>query len=161
MKKWSILIIIFIIVIVSWQFASTYHQSVKGKQSDEEKAMVLADKKYQLKDVTNVQTYFGKDTFYIVKGTNNKGEKVIVWVPKDRKKHDMIMKKEASGITQAQARSLVENERNPQEIKSVRLGMERKLPLWEITYIDEENRFTYYYVDFESGKFLKRYSLSQ
>ncbi|WP_110112363.1 DUF5590 domain-containing protein [Bacillus sp. CGMCC 1.16541] len=161
MKKWSILIGILVIVVISWQFASIYHQSVKGKQGDEEKAVALAQKEYELKDVTNVQTYFGKDTFYIVKATNDKGEKIIVWIPKDVKKNDMIMKKEASGITQSQARSLVEKERNPKEIKSVRLGMERQLPLWEITYIDEEDRFTYYYIDFESGKFLKRYSLSQ
>ncbi|WP_257063101.1 hypothetical protein [Priestia megaterium] len=44
----------------------------------------------------------------------------------------------------------------------MRLGIENKKPLWEVTYVDKDKKhLTYYYLDFSSGEFIKRYSLSQ
>jgi uncharacterized protein YpmB len=78
------------------------------------------------------------------------------------KKQTAVLKKASSGITKEKAISIVKNDKNPQEIKSVRLGIENKKPLWEVTYVDKDKKhLTYYYLDFSSGEFIKRYSLSQ
>ena len=41
----------------------------------------------------------------------------------------------------------------------VKLGFENDVPLWEVTYIDDDNRYSYYYLEFKDGKFLRRYSI--
>lgn len=46
---------------------------------------------------------------------------------------------------------------NPQKIISVKLGMEKNVPLWEVTYLDESERFNYDYYDFKTGEWLKYY----
>ena len=43
----------------------------------------------------------------------------------------------------------------------VKLGFENDVPLWEVTYIDDDNRYSYYYLEFKDGKFLRRYSIEK
>jgi uncharacterized protein YpmB len=160
MKKWGIIMIVFVIL-AGIGTASIYVKSVQPKQDAEEQAAQKAKKVYDLKEIIGTQTYYGSHTYYIVNAKNKKNEKVIIWVPKNDKKRDMIVKKENSGISREEVISLVQKERNPEEIKSIRLGMENEIPLWEITYVDHDNSFTYYYVNFQTGKFLKRYSMYQ
>ena len=41
----------------------------------------------------------------------------------------------------------------PKQIVKVKLGAENDIPLWEITYIDQEDRYTYYYLEFQNGEY--------
>ncbi|TYR79938.1 hypothetical protein FZC66_12410 [Priestia megaterium] len=161
MKKWIIGIVVLVCLVIGWQTHAIYKAAVNDVQSAEQKAADRAKADFKLKSVTDTQAYFGDHTFYIVEGKNAKAENVIAWVPKS-KKQKSILKKASSGISKEQAISIVEQERNPKEIKSVRLGIENNIPLWEVTYVDQEKKhLTYYYVDFTNGEFMKRYSLKQ
>ena len=158
MKKWGIIISVFLIL-VGLGGANIYFKALQPKHDAEQQAVQKARKTYDLAEVSSADTYYGSHTYYIVKAKNKKNEKVIVWVPKNEKKHDMIVRKESSGISQDKVISIVQKERSPEKIKSIRLAMENKLPMWEVTYMDKKNSFTYYYVDFQTGEFLKRYSM--
>lgn len=160
MKKWGIIISLFVIL-AGLGAGNLYFKALQPKREAEEQAAQKAKKAYDLKEISSTDTYYGSDTYYIVKAKNKKNEKVIVWVPKNEKKHDMIVRKEKSGISRDNVISIVQKERSPEKIKTVRLGMENELPIWEVTYVDEKNSFTYYYVDFQTGEFLKRYSMYQ
>ena len=39
------------------------------------------------------------------------------------------------------------------EILKVKLGVENNIPLWEVTYIDDDNRYSYYNLAFQDGQF--------
>lgn len=160
MKKWGIIISLFLIL-VGLGASNLYFKALQPKRDAEKQAMQKASEAYDLAEVSSTDTYYGSHTYYIVKAKNKKNEKVIVWVPKNEKKHDMIVRKESSGVSRDKVISIVQKERSPEKIKSIRLAMENKLPMWEVTYIDEKNSFTYYYVDFQTGEFLKRYSMYQ
>ncbi|MDQ0244042.1 uncharacterized protein YpmB [Bacillus fengqiuensis] len=160
MKKWGIIISLFLIL-VGLGASNLYFKALQPKRDAEEQAVQKAKEVYDLKEIISTHTYYGSYTYYIVKAKNKKNEKVIVWVPKNEKKHDMIVRKESSGISRDKVISIVQKERSPEKIKSIRLAMENELPMWEVTYIDEKNSFTYYYVDFQTGEFLKRYSMYQ
>ena len=41
----------------------------------------------------------------------------------------------------------------PKEILKVKLGVENNIPLWEVTYIDDDNRYSYYNLAFQDGQF--------
>lgn len=161
MKKWFIGIVVVVCLVAGWQTHSIYKAAVNDVQADEKKASAKAKEDFNLNSVTSTQAYFGDHTFYVVEGTNNKNEDVIAWVPKSQKQK-AVLKKVADGITKEQAIEIVQRDRDPKEIKSVRLGIENEKPLWEVTYIDqEEKHLTYYYLDFTSGEFMKRYSLTK
>ncbi|MFP3393521.1 peptidase M4, partial [Brevibacillus sp. SIMBA_076] len=49
----------------------------------------------------------------------------------------------------------------PKEILKAKLGFENNIPLWEVTYIDDDNRYSYYYLEFKDGNFLRRYSIEK
>jgi uncharacterized protein YpmB len=84
---------------------------------------------------------------------------VAAWVPE--KTGNVIVKKIKSGVSKQEAIAKLKAERNPKEIISAKLGMEKGVPLWELTYIDDDNRYSFYYLSFKDGTFLKRYSFQQ
>jgi len=120
----------------------------------EKKALSLASKKVQLSEVNDFHLYNGLETINVIEGKNKKGEKIIVWIPEKSKK--VFVKKAKSGLSKEEAVQKLLQEKDPKKIISVRLGMEKNIPLWEIYYRSENNLINYYYVHFETGEWLKK-----
>ena len=68
----------------------------------------------------------------------------------------MYVRKEAKGISKEQAVSKLLQEKNPKEIVSVKLAMLKTRQCWEIYYLSDNNLINYYYVDFETGEWLRK-----
>ncbi len=78
------------------------------------------------------------------------------------KRAKVFLKKEAIQRTIEQVgNESKESKSKPKEIMKVKLGFENDVPLWEVTYIDDDNRYSYYYLEFKDGKFLRRYSIEK
>ena len=107
----------------------------------------------------SVDYYNGKSAYIVVQGTDEKGEQLIVWVPEkkgycSKEKSEGISEKEAIQRTIEQVgNESKESKSKPKEIMKVKLGFENDVPLWEVTYIDDDNRYSYYYLEFKDGKF--------
>ncbi|AKS38645.1 copper amine oxidase [Anoxybacillus gonensis] len=138
-------------------YIHAYSEAVSSKNESEQRAVKQAEKK-GIVQVTDVYTYRGNDVYVIVTGKDDEGEQWIVWVTEKGKV--AVMHRASEGITKQEALSSVKPYR-PKTVISVKLGMEKGIPLWEITYIDEQNRYSFYYVRFEDGAFLKRYHLTR
>ncbi|WP_147533759.1 DUF5590 domain-containing protein [Bacillus marasmi] len=153
MKKW-ILSGIGIIVLVIAFFSYVYLHSVKPLGNAEEKAIAAAKKEVKLNKIDDVQIFNGNETYYILRGKDNKKQDVIVWV--SEKNNQVIVRKAKEGITQQQAVNKLLQEKDPKEIISVKLAMIKKRQCWEIYYISRNNLINYYYVDFETGEWLRK-----
>jgi uncharacterized protein YpmB len=158
MKKW-VFILAFAVGAAVFYGVHIYQETISQKVQSESRAIAAAKKKAGVVTVSSVDYYNGKDPYQVVKGVNKKKQQVIVWVPE--KKGKVVTRKASGGISKEQAVQIVTKERSPKEIIKVKLGIENNVPLWEITYIDQEDRYTYYYMDYEDGKFLKRYSIQK
>jgi len=101
----------------------------------------------------------GKSSYAVVQGVDEKGEQIIVWVPE--KKGNVLVRKKNEGISEKKALQIVAGERKPKELVKAKLGAENDVPLWEITYIDQEGRYTYYYLEFQDGKYAGYYSIEK
>ncbi|MBO9128214.1 DUF5590 domain-containing protein [Bacillus sp. 165] len=158
MKKW---IFIATVVIVAAVFYSVhiYQSTISQKEQGQVKAVETAKKLGGLVEIISVDYYNGEAPYQVIKGINKQKKEIIIWVPE--KKGQTVIRKVNDGISEQQAVQIVEKERSPKEIIKVKLGIENNVPLWEITYIDQEDRYTYYYMDYEDGKFLKRYSIQK
>jgi uncharacterized protein YpmB len=155
-KKWLIFGSVFIILLV-WLSMDTYKYAFDYKDHQKEKAIELATKKLPAFEVLDVSFYNGNESYTILYGIEENKEQ-IVCVPIESKL-EIITIDPSNGITAEDAIQIVQRERNPVAIKSVNLGIEQNVPIWEIIYVDENNRYSYYYVRFQDGEFIKRYTL--
>ncbi|WP_246145519.1 DUF5590 domain-containing protein [Bacillus rubiinfantis] len=118
----------------------------------EKKAVKLAGS--DISKVDDFHIYNGKEQVYVIEGKNQEGKNVIIWIPEKSK--NPIVKKAKDGLTKEQAIQKISQEKSPAKILSVRLGMEKNIPLWEIYYRSENKLINYYYMDFETGEWLKK-----
>jgi uncharacterized protein YpmB len=153
LKKWILSGIGIILVIIVF-FSYVYFQSVRPLNSAEKKAIAAAKEEINLSEIQDVQIYNGTETYYVVKAKDKKKQDTIIWVPE--KKGEIVVRKKGDGITQEQAVNKLLQERDPKEIISVKLGMIKKRQCWEIYYISRNNLINYYYVDFETGEWLRK-----
>lgn len=160
MKKAIFITAIFIGVTVAL-LLRLYHVTLADEFEWQNIASEIATEKANLVSINDVEFFHGKKSFQIVFGKDENGESVIVWVEESAENPFVLIKKANDGWTKAMVKDQIIQNRQPKKILDVRLGMKEKNPLWEATYIDQEDRFTYYYLDFETGSFLKRYSLTK
>ncbi|HDR7792613.1 TPA: DUF5590 domain-containing protein [Bacillus luti] len=167
MKKWIFTIII-VIVASGIYGAYVYNKAMGKKIPKEEKSIEIAKEKAKLTKVKSIDYFNGESSYTVVQGTDEKGEQLIVWVPE--KKGDTVVRKKSEGISEKEAVQRTveqigdenkESKNKPKEILKVKLGFENNIPLWEVTYIDDENRYSYYYLAFKDGQFLRRYSIEK
>jgi uncharacterized protein YpmB len=161
MKKWILLVIMAVLLVVSWRAVALYKTTLEPKTSTEDKAINTALEDELFETVDQVDTYYGTHEYQVITGKDLKGESIIAWIPA---KGEPIIKKKSDGVTEKEAISglytTLENlydtdVRDPQEIRSIKLGIEDDIPIWEIIYVDKRDRLTYYRSYFETGQYWK------
>ncbi|MCM3566818.1 DUF5590 domain-containing protein [Neobacillus mesonae] len=152
MKKWILSISIILAVIIVGTAIKIYFSSMQPVKAAEAKALKQAADK--VKEIDDFHIYNGQEQVNVIEGKNKRGQKVIVWIPNKSKK--VIVRKAKDGLTKEDAVNKLLKEKSPKKIISVRLGMEKNIPLWEIYYRSENNLMNYYYIDFETGDWLKK-----
>jgi uncharacterized protein YpmB len=152
--KKIIIIILIIVLIVIGISSCIYLNAVDPIDAAQEKAVKMAKEESDLQEIEDFSVYNGEETYYVIKGKNQYGTGIYIWIPE--KKGRIIVRKQSDGISKKEAVDKLMEEKNPTEIISVRLGMEKNIPLWEIYYRSEGNLINYYYVDFKTGEWLKK-----
>lgn len=153
MKKWIFFPLLFLVIILGISI-KVYLTAVEPVKAAEKKSVSRASERVQLSEVQDFHIYHGIETVNVIEGKTKKGEKVIVWIP--QKSNKVYVRKAKDGLSKEEAINKLLQEKNPKKIISVRLGMEKNIPLWEIYYRSNNNLINYYYVHFETGEWLKR-----
>lgn len=156
MKKWIFFSILIVVTIVGI-LVNVYLNAVEPVKAAEKEAVQIASEETNLSDFTNFSLYSGEETYYVMTGKNAKQEDVYVWI--NEKNSEVITRNAKNGITKKEALNKLYQEKNPNEIIEVRLGMARiqktDRPAWEIFYRNNNDTINYYYVDFDTGEKLR------
>ncbi|AMM97668.1 cell wall elongation/penicillin-binding protein regulator TseB [Bacillus pumilus] len=144
----SIAALVLLIGIIS--FTWIYQIAMGQKEQGHEAAIERAKKQANIVQVEQVETFVGKEKQFIVEGKNKQNETTYVWVPAS-KKEKVIAKKAKEGITSNQAVQAVQKENTVSKLKDVQLAREGDVLLWEVTYLNENNQYSFSYVDFLTG----------
>lgn len=156
MKKWIFFSILIVVTIVGI-LINVYLNAVEPVKAAEKEAVQIASDETNLSDFTNFSLYSGEETYYVMTGKNAKQEDVYVWI--NEKNSEVITRNAKNGITKKEALNKLYQEKNPNEIIEVRLGMARiqktDRPAWEIFYRNNNDTINYYYVDFDTGEKLR------
>jgi len=145
----SVAALVLLIGIIS--FSWIYQIAMGQKEEGHEAAIERAKKQASLAQVEQVDTFVGKEKQFIVEGKNKQNEAIYVWVPAS-KKEKVIAKKAKEGITSNQAVQAVQKENTISKLKNVQLAREGDVLLWEVTYLNENNQYSFSYVDFTTGR---------
>ncbi|MED0849396.1 cell wall elongation/penicillin-binding protein regulator TseB [Bacillus altitudinis] len=145
----SIAALVLLIGIIS--FSWIYQMAMGQKEEGHQAAIERAKKQASLAQVEQVDTFVGKEKQFIVEGKNKQNEAIYVWVPAS-KKEKVIAKKAKEGITSNQAVQAVQKENTISKLKNVQLAREGDVLLWEVTYLNENNQYSFSYVDFTTGR---------
>ncbi|QFT89367.1 hypothetical protein FIU87_11980 [Bacillus sp. THAF10] len=154
MKNWIIISSICIVILLIWQFSSVYFTAMSPIKEAKEKAEKIAMQEANLQSVEEISTYNGTKAYTIIQGTNSDGESVIVWVNDKQKVVHAALEK--NGIAKEEVLNYLETDRDPQEIISITLAMEKNTPLWEIKFKDTQNQYNLYYIKYENGEYFQR-----
>lgn len=134
--------------------AGIFKSALAQKEEGHETAAAAAKEKTNLTDAEKVETFVGKQKYYVVTGTDKHGKDMYVWVPAD-KKAKILSKKASDGISSGKAAKIVRDEGLVSKLNGVHPARENNVPLWEVTYINKSGQYSFSYVDFTSGKILK------
>ncbi|MGD7062475.1 cell wall elongation/penicillin-binding protein regulator TseB [Bacillus altitudinis] len=145
----SVAALILLIGIIS--FSWIYQIAMGQKEEGHEAAIERAKKQASIEQVEQVDTFVGKEKQFIVEGKNKQNEAIYVWVPAS-KKEKVIAKKAKEGITSNQAVQAVQKENTVSKLKNVQLAREGDVLLWEVMYLNENNQYSFSYVDFTTGR---------
>lgn len=143
----SVVALVLLIGIIS--FTWIYQIAMGQKEQGHEAAIERAKKQANIVQVEQVETFVGKEKQFIVEGKNKQDETTYVWVPAAKEK--VIAKKAKEGITSNQAVQAVQKENTVSKLKDVQLAREGDVLLWEVTYLNENNQYSFSYVDFSTG----------
>lgn len=158
MRKIILILISFITVIIVWQSISFYFEINKPLRTNQDQALNYIQENTDIKFIDKINFYHGVESYYVAEGTNIDGEKQIIWVPTILD-NNIVIKSKDDGISQEDVLAFVQKELAPKEIISIKLGMENSIPLYEIIYRDQKNRYSYYFISFTDGTYLKNYHL--
>jgi uncharacterized protein YpmB len=152
----GILVTLLVIIII----LSLFYLSIRNPLTKEQEQVVeYVQQNTDIQEVIDVSFYHGTDAFQVITGLDAEGEMWIAWYQLEDQ--EIVLRKQNQGLSEEEVRDFAVNELNPHKINNIRLGIENDLPVYEISYIDQENRYAYYYITFKDGIFLKRYSLRQ
>ena len=144
MKKWIIFSIIMVAIIFLWQFISIYQTAMSPVKDEIEKGVAVAQKGAELQTVEEVAAYNGTNSYVIVQGMVKESKEIV---------HTM---KKKDGIPKEEVLNYLQTDREPKEIISISLAMEKNTPLWEIKFKDSNDQYNLYYVKFENGEYFQR-----
>ena len=159
MKKFVIsaflsFVLIFIVLVI--QFNDVWNQN----DTVFKKAQVVLQTELPNASILDEDIYNGKEQWiwFFVDDLNVK-KHVLIPTTKKEEQPKAVVRSVSEGISKEDAKKILTEKESPQSISRVVLGVEDERVVWEITYQNQSNHLSYYYLDFGSGEFVKSFSL--
>ena len=156
MKKWIILTFTILLVIILWQAISIYQATISPLKDEKEYAGEIVKNNTEIQTIQAVDVYNGTNVYRIVRGINTENEELIAWL--NEEDEVVLLKKAEDGIKKEEVLQYLDTKRTPKKIISISLAMEKNIPLWEIKFTDDNDRYHFYYIKFSDGEFFQRIS---
>jgi|HigsolmetaAR203D_1030402.scaffolds.fasta_scaffold00002_167 uncharacterized protein YpmB len=142
-----------LILFLLYRWYVTIHASFWDKRGQAVTEAVYAG---QLAEVTMTEPFNGELSWFIVRGLNDQGDEMIVWVSEDQ----TIVRRADEGISSEQAKAAVLSRRSGAEIIRMTPGVWKKELCFEVYYrIDDI--YYYDYIRFEDGTWMETLRLGK
>lgn len=158
--KWSFLVggILFIIALTLavWVYAEANQDHTAGN----ERATQLALENTNMTSINEVNVYYGDQTVHIVEGSLSNGKPALVYVQLAEKKIVTIINSDEF-LSLKEFKTQWKQECGECSFKNVKYALEESQPVFEITYVDEHNRYVFDYFKVNGEPFDQRFAFKQ
>ncbi|UOQ42739.1 DUF5590 domain-containing protein [Halobacillus salinarum] len=158
--KWFIGTLVVLILLFGCFFIWMYVQIEQDRTSQFDQAKKIAVEKTDLTKVEEISRYNGASTVHIVRGQTNSSTKLTVFLDVKDKKIVKILP-EDSIISLSQMKQKWASSCNACQLKDIQLGYEESKPVYEITYIDNKDRYVLDYYLPDGNKFQQRFAFKR
>lgn len=129
-----------------------YHRSMQPYNEVKADAYQYAKENADIQEPYDFYWYNGEETYYTVVGKNSNGEDIITIIAQNGGQIRTI--KVADALTKQEAVQQVVAAKEPKSINQARIGMEQNMPVWEISYKNQNNGLGYYKIHLETGEWI-------
>lgn len=157
--KWGILGLVLVLVacfIYLFSFYNDVQQSRTANYQNSKEEVLDNTKVTQIKKITQ---YYGEHQFHVIFGTTKNGNKKIVYVPLDDKNNKLTVIDGSKIITQQQMKDQWKQQCQNCKLIDITPALESNEALWEITYIDDSDRYVFDYLSIYDGTRSQQYRL--
>lgn len=116
-------------------------------------AIAIAEKQADIDEVQDFFWFTRENTYFTVIGKNKEGEQMAVIIPKTGKSIKVFPMKD--GIDSAEAQKLVIATNPDLSVSSVRLGLYKNQPVWEVAGSQQDGKRNFYLISFKDGEEVK------
>ncbi|SDI48411.1 PepSY domain-containing protein [Dolosicoccus paucivorans] len=149
MSRRTVSILTFIVLMISLTFLLLFMKTQSKANQAEEEAVSLIEYEMPVKQVHHFYWTTIQKAYFSLDFTNGDDERKYAIIEQDGGQshyfdYDTL-------ITQEEAASIAQSEKDIQKIIQVRLGLKDTLPIWEVTSKQEDGRLDYLYIDATTG----------
>lgn len=157
--KWVIVGIILVLIscFIYLFFLYSDIQQYRSENYQDSKEEVL--EKTNVSKIENVTGYNGGHQFHVVFGKTKDGENKMVFVPLDNKEKKLTVIDVSKTIKKQQIKEQWQQQCENCELINITVAMENNEPLWEVTYVDDSDRYIFDYLSIYDGTRIQQYRL--
>lgn len=133
-------------------------QNDKTKTFSESKSEAIQNS--PLTTVQSVERFHGHFHFDVVSGIDESGQKGYVFLPKNTDQ-SIVFVYENEGKSKEAILTNWESQCSDCQLVKISLAIDQERPLWELVYIDAENRYVFDYYTYKDGTKYEQFSLKK
>lgn len=130
--------------------------SLQPHYDTEKEAFKIAKDESSLETTSGFHWFRYEKEYYVVAGNDSSGEAKYVWIDPD-KKQVVLEHKASEGISEEEILEIYQDEWNIEKLMGITLGYANKRPIWEIKFVDAEDKYTIMQVAFLNGDWIRYY----
>lgn len=140
--------LLFIILITSL----SYIRASRPMRQAKAEAIEVANQHVTLASVDQFYWFTREATYFSLVGEDDKGQEIVVIISKSGE--EILIKKQEEGITEEEAKTIVQTAFPDERIRKVALGMYQEQIVWEVMTKDSDEEH-YYLLAFSDGALIK------
>lgn len=144
--KWVVLILLLAILAFLTYAIILYNHIQQDKQAGFTETKEIVLRETDLIEIHDMKSYQGEFAYHIVFGHTESNENKIVFVPLTNEEQDLIVVEQSEIISEQTLEKQLQKECNTCKIISISPGIEDDELLWELTYVDDSDRYVLEYV---------------
>lgn len=129
------------------------NRSLSPLKQAKSETISLAEQKADLIQAADFYWYNGNQTYFTVTGKNKEAEEIVVIIKQDDGTIQTLKKEET--ISKGEAMAKVRELENPSHILEARIGIHNDLPIWEISFRQENGRIGYTMLSLTGGVWVR------
>lgn len=159
--KWGLIALIIIVIAIAIYFVLLYNNiqqsKVAGFANSEEKVL----QQTALTEIDAIYRFHGEKAYHIMFGNTKKNDKKVVFYPLKKDEKDLTIINQTEIMTKDSIQNQWNKECNACKLIGIVPAMINNEPLWEITYVDQTNRYVFDYLSIYDGSRYEQLSLKK